>query len=239
MRNLAKINRVYLGLGFTLGFTVCEIRHSMSASTLWMQPNNFQHAPMSSSRPNGARIGVSDVVDPDCVDLFARVKAGLLEDPNFTNQTMVGQSLFTRQTTTAPSFAISLHDRESDYVRWSIMDSGFYYEKFITRQMQFVLAQHHGGIFIDVGMNIGWFSLWGLSLGAEIYGFEPNPINRLRFCESIAMNKFPTSRIHLYSYALSNEEADMQLSHVPGNPGSAELVNSKQGKELSERWGRS
>jgi FkbM family methyltransferase len=168
---------------------------------------------------------------PECKDLFARVKAGLLADPNYTNDSMIEKAMYPRQTVTDPSFFISLHDRATDFVRWSIMDTGSYYENFITRHTKFVLGQTHWGILIDVGMNIGWFSLWALALGAKVYGFEPNPINRLRFCESIDLNKFPISNIHLYNNALSNEEADMLLSHMPGNPGSAGLVSAAQGKK--------
>jgi hypothetical protein len=122
-----------------------------------MQPNGIDNAPVAAIRndPSSAFDGVL----PECKYLFARVKAGLLADLNYTNDSMIEMALYPRQTVTDPSFLISLHERAADSVRWLIMDTGSYCEYFITRHSKFVFGQTHGGIRIDVGMNIGWFSL--------------------------------------------------------------------------------
>lgn len=44
---------------------------------------------------------------------------------------------------------------------------------------------------LDVGANIGWFSLLAKAHGAsKVYSFEPNLQNMIRFCESLHLNKW-------------------------------------------------
>jgi hypothetical protein len=147
----------------------------------------------------------SDWIVPECTELFSQVKNRTLEDPNYTDERMIENALHSRFTVLEPRFHISLHNRKYDIVRWSIMEYGKYYETGVTENFQKVLREHPGGILVDIGMNIGWFSLWGLANGAEIFAFGPNPLNRLRFCESAKLNQYPPRNIHLYSHAMSDK----------------------------------
>jgi FkbM family methyltransferase len=90
-------------------------------------------------------------------------------------------------------FYISTHDKELDNVRASIMKYNFYYERELTGIIRgvFTKKQRAGGesIFLDVGANIGWFSLVAAAHGAtKVYSFEPNLQNTIRFCESLTLN---------------------------------------------------
>ena len=52
-------------------------------------------------------------------------------------------------------------------------------------------ARGEESIFLDVGANIGWFSLVARRHGAtQVYSFEPNVQNTIRFCESLALNGY-------------------------------------------------
>lgn len=90
-------------------------------------------------------------------------------------------------------FYISTHDKELDSIRASIMKYNFYYERKLTsRILRVFLAKQRAGkesIFLDVGANIGWFSLVAAAHGAtKVYSFEPNLQNTIRFCESLTLN---------------------------------------------------
>jgi len=82
------------------------------------------------------------------------------------------------------------------------------------------------GRVIDVGMNVGWFTLLSRSLGHEVISFEPNPMNILRVCESIALNNWKDG-LSIYQYALSDIEDTMVLSWPVHNPCAARLSHEK------------
>jgi len=108
---------------------------------------------------------------------------------NFAND---GKSYF-RRTTTEPPFYISLHNSTTDFVRWtSIMDKGYYYELAMYTALKEALQDFkenpRDAIVLDVGGNIGWYSLLAASLGHRVVTVEPNPINNIRLCESLQMN---------------------------------------------------
>lgn len=99
-----------------------------------------------------------------------------------------GSARFKKETTVDPPFWIALHGKHKDKLRWKIMRHGVYYEKGITLQFQKILKDQPAGIVLDVGMNIGWFSLLSRSLGHNVYSFEPNPMNIKRMCASLRLN---------------------------------------------------
>ena len=102
--------------------------------------------------------------------------------------------LFARWTMTPTPFWISLHDEQSDPVAWPVMENGHYYEKVLTKCFYEILAQEtnnnyaQDSIVIDVGGNIGWFTMVSLSAGHSVHVVEPNHLNLLRIKESILLN---------------------------------------------------
>jgi FkbM family methyltransferase len=153
----------------------------------------------------------------DCKKLQA--DHATIQDPNG------GVALHTKRTLTHPSFDISLLPQEIDRVRWSIMQSGNYYEKFITQDFQDILKDYKKpSLVIDVGMNIGWFSLWTRSLGHYTISFEPNPINRMRLCESLQLNNWTDTEVQVYPYGLGEKEETLEfIMSRRGNPGAGGL----------------
>jgi FkbM family methyltransferase len=47
-----------------------------------------------------------------------------------------------------------------------------------------------GDLFIDVGANIGTYSLWAADLGAEVIAIEPNSVAAQRFRANCALNGY-------------------------------------------------
>lgn len=67
-----------------------------------------------------------------------------------------------------------------------------------------------GGTFVDVGANVGYFSLLAAGLvgrGGRVYAFEPNTHLHADFLRSVRENSFE-DRIRLSGVAISNADAD-------------------------------
>lgn len=86
------------------------------------------------------------------------------------------------RTQTKKSFLIALHKKEHDKVRWDILRHGRYYEWNLEDIWSRLLSQAPpGSHVVDVGGNIGYYSLFSASLGNFVIdSFEPNPSNILR-----------------------------------------------------------
>lgn len=156
---------------------------------------------------------------------------GLEEDPKrFINQT-------------AANFWISLHKQGFDPLRWnSIMKQGIYYEKGVTKIFQEIL-QHADpkGYVVDVGMNIGWYSIYSRAMGHKVLGFDPNPIMHSRVCSSLKLNQWwdgisdntssSSSGITTFAYGLGDRVENLNLG-IGHNPGASSFLK-KQGRSIN------
>jgi hypothetical protein len=86
-----------------------------------------------------------------------------------------------------------------------------------------------GGTFIDVGANVGYFSILAAGLvgnQGRVYGFEPNPKLRDDYMRSVGINSFE-DRIQLTEIALSNQDlegVDFFVSLAESNTGLSSLT---------------
>ena len=80
-------------------------------------------------------------------------------------------------------------------------------------------------IFLDVGGNIGWFTLLAKAHGAsKVYTFEPNPVNVVRVCESLKLNGWEDD-VDLMMVGVSDEDGKQPLFRVDvDNPGTLHLI---------------
>lgn len=129
----------------------------------------------------------------DCKDYLRSFRQGLISQVEKVSG--YEKSYVTRTRTPVP-FYWATHSEILDQVRASSFKKGFYYESELTAR---VIEAFKGDsdnndnkrIFLDVGGNVGWFSLLAAAHGAsKVYTFEPNPTNLLRLCESIILNGF-------------------------------------------------
>eukprot|EP00571_Detonula_confervacea_P000750 CAMPEP_0172323192 /NCGR_PEP_ID=MMETSP1058-20130122/48103_1 /TAXON_ID=83371 /ORGANISM="Detonula confervacea, Strain CCMP 353" /LENGTH=356 /DNA_ID=CAMNT_0013039135 /DNA_START=200 /DNA_END=1267 /DNA_ORIENTATION=- len=132
-----------------------------------------------------------------------------------------------RLTITDPQFYISLHSQFFDKMRWvHIMKQGEYYEKGLTQLFHQILStydttQQPLPLVLDIGMNIGWFSLYSRALGHDVAAFEPNPTMFLRVCESLEYNNWNQDNdnsIRLWNYGLGAQAGVLNLT-LGKNPG--------------------
>lgn len=89
-----------------------------------------------------------------------------------------------------------------------------------------------GGLFIDIGANIGYFSLLAaVKKNVEVIAFEPSPRERKRFYENIGLNGF--NNIVTYPFALSDGSQKLKLSIARDwNPGLNSFVNDLGTEEV-------
>jgi len=163
-----------------------------------LRRDEFEPEPQPSSYSSAA-----DRVDPEGLDCKELLKKFRQDEIEVAKTTQVKQDNITKEknfkrtfgviTKTAKPFYISTHDGEIDSVRASIMKKRKYYESALTKRVAEVFEEkvqkNESSLFLDVGTNIGWFSLVAVAHGAsKVYSFEPNLQNTIRFCESLSMN---------------------------------------------------
>ena len=85
-----------------------------------------------------------------------------------------------------------------------------------------------GGIFVDVGANIGYYTLLAASLvgvKGRVFAFEPSPYASARLAETIAENHL--NQVNLQAVALGKQETrlPLYLPKVAGNHSPTMLAN--------------
>jgi len=89
----------------------------------------------------------------------------------------------------------------------------------------------NGGIFLDIGANIGYYSLMAAKLGAEkVIGIEPNPIVLNRFRENIKFNELD-KKIKTFQIGLGGKKDTMDLHLSHEDMGSSSILNNNPNSE--------
>lgn len=97
-----------------------------------------------------------------------------------------------------------------------------YLHAFELRETAMVRAHlHPGGVFVDVGANIGYYTLLGASLvkggqGGRVISFEPSPYANARLKETLLANNL--SHVDLHPVALGETSATLPL-YLPSQAG--------------------
>ena len=155
--------------------------------------------------------------DMQCLEAKEKVLNKEWVDPNEGR-------VWARETITYPHFYISLHAEEYDPVRWRIMNEGKYYEEAVHARFLQILEDVSSSYVLDIGANIGYYTLLSASLGHNVISFEPNPANVLRLCDSLRLNGFVEKpEIHIFQNAVSDVHGEEMMLHSPRNPGQAYL----------------
>lgn len=108
----------------------------------------------------------------------------------------------------------------------------------------YFLSQHKAeGYFLDIGSNVGYYSLLHAKMGLVkgVWSFEPNPQPRKALEKSVRENNFQ-DQITVFPYALSDEEGVVNFHFEEGISGSGHIsANSEDGikvelKKFSDLW---
>ena len=85
----------------------------------------------------------------------------------------------------------------------------------------------NGGVFLDIGANVGYYSLMAAKLGAnKIIGIEPNPIVLDRFKANIKFNGFD-KKIKTFQIGIGAKRDAMVLRLSYTDMGSSSIVSTK------------
>lgn len=103
-------------------------------------------------------------------------------------------------------FTMYIHPPTSDvHVSGSIARSGLW-ESHIIRQFYWPrIQQDLNTVVVDIGANIGMYSLIAAQHGLQVFGFEAQSANFNLLCNSIRANKGMLSHLTLYHAAISDK----------------------------------
>lgn len=143
---------------------------------------------------------------------------------------IAGQGNLVRRVLDFPYYYISLHSRQYDHVRYNIVwQRGRYYETTVTDRFHAILRNEPPGLVLDVGANVGVYTLLSASLGHSVASFEINPANLIRLCESLWLNGWADNgRVRLFQRGVSSRSGTQLKLVVPLNPGQAHMVPLEQ-----------
>jgi len=136
-------------------------------------------------------------VDPegtDCTAILELFKSDKIPAAKNTGDKNYRQSFVALSKTSKP-FYFASHHPNIDSARSSLFSSQMYYEHELTKRVTEIFqekaANNQSAVLLDVGGNIGWYSLLAAAYGAsKVYSFEPNLVNTVRFCEALSMNRW-------------------------------------------------
>jgi FkbM family methyltransferase len=104
---------------------------------------------------------------------------------------------------------------------------GYYSEDFITRFLLNNINLQKGDLVIDIGANLGWYSLvLAHNRQVEVIAFEPEPSNFALLQENIALNNCTTAKA--FNKAVGDKEATLQLHlYKSYNPARHSFIKQK------------
>jgi FkbM family methyltransferase len=174
-----------------------------------------------------------DKLEPtNCSQLLNKYRSGQIQQTNQASASYPIDKSYVTRSNTENAFQISVHAPNIDSMRHDIFKSGIYYENIMSNVIADMFSQANKDkpkVMLDVGANVGWFSLLAASHGAEVFSFEPNVINMVRFCESqmlngwsLAENVERNNRIHSYMKGVGSQHGQSLNMYAPdpNNPGS-------------------
>jgi FkbM family methyltransferase len=88
---------------------------------------------------------------------------------------------------------------------------------------------HPGTLFVDVGANVGLYSLWAADLGSAVISVEPDPEARMALEENAALNGY---RFEIIPAALSREAGVLRFTRGRGAMNHLVSEDSREGVEV-------
>ena len=134
-----------------------------------------------------------------------------------------------------PAFRINTHDpiHQDIFISGSVHGASKPWDHYIWSLFLRALADTPRGLVVDVGANLGYFSLMAAALGHDVIAFEPMGRNMAKLQASVAANPHFDARITLYQNAVSSQSSgavSLQPTH-PTNQGNGRMraADSRRG----------
>ena len=112
------------------------------------------------------------------------------------------------------------------------IDSKMLFSSKRREERELKMISHHladGGVFVDIGANIGYYALNAALLGAEkVIAIEPNPKILARLNDNIALNNL-SSNIAVHDVAVGDKKGVVKLTIADSDFGSSSIVDHSVG----------
>jgi FkbM family methyltransferase len=147
------------------------------------------------------------------------------------------QGLFKEIRLTNPSFLMNIHDPSKDAVSREIYNSGCWECGHIKGMLK-ALSTYHDSYFLDIGGNIGMWSLTAAAANHQTFTIEALSDNVQRICKSIGRNSLH-NRTHLMHIIASSEPQMFRLDVPQGNIGGTSVVavgNDMSNKDVNNHF---
>jgi len=136
----------------------------------------------------------------------------------------------------APEFGLNLKVKVNDVIGRHIYKYGAH-DPVMTRLLQGELALRAGDVVLDIGANIGWYSLILNAMapeGVDIYAFEPHPENLALLKENLGRNS--AAKVKVIPCAVSDHPGEQDLFVYGGaNTGRHSLLPINAGERIRIR----
>ncbi|CAB9501544.1 Inherit from COG: Methyltransferase [Seminavis robusta] len=134
---------------------------------------------------------------------------------NCTAQTIddPGVNVALYKTCIAPPLKMNVHSG-NEMISRDIETSGCFECSILKKLMQFMEQTPPDTFFLDIGANIGMYSVHAAAWGRDVFAFEPFQRNYQRICKSISMNKGFEERIVVFNIALTDHPTTVGFTSV-------------------------
>nr|KAG5709703.1 hypothetical protein BaRGS_027728 [Batillaria attramentaria] len=133
-------------------------------------------------------------------------------------------------TNTAPSFPICVYPTQQDiYISAALLSSGVW-EPYMTRVYQVALKKHPAAAVIDIGANVGYYSLMAGTMGHTVIAVEPSLENVKRLKRGAQLSGL-VDKIVLLKNALAKTHRNLTLSVNSVNQGGIQVLEEGDCRE--------
>ena len=116
---------------------------------------------------------------------------------------------------------------------WEPGSTALLYE---IEKYQKVIRKNDKMVLIDVGANLGWFSLIGAKLGCKVVALEPVPDHAQRLRESVALNGYE-SVMHVKEVIVTTRTREtLQINSFAIGPGPTAFVSTSKKERAYEHF---
>jgi FkbM family methyltransferase len=113
---------------------------------------------------------------------------------------------------------------KTDLVIWWLLMRDRIFEPEITNVISNKIKE--GDVFVDIGANIGYYSLLAQSRACKVYAFEPSPSNYSLLQKNISLNKEKhKGAILAYNYWLGEIKEERTLFYNSQNPWASTILS--------------
>ncbi|CAB9513716.1 Inherit from COG: Methyltransferase [Seminavis robusta] len=117
------------------------------------------------------------------------------------------------KTCIAPPFEMNVHSG-NEMISRGIETLGCFECGVLKKLMRFMEQTPPDTFFLDIGANIGMYSLHAAAWGRDVFAFEPFQRNYQRICKSISMNNGFEERLIVFNVALTDHPTTIGFGSV-------------------------